>query len=247
MSTKYKELENILVCPVSRLPLRALEATALLQLMEDLQKNTVVSRQPVALQRPLSGAYQVVGQERYYPVMDGIIGLLPALAMMSPRLMAQSMEQPDQLQMEVQAFYDTFGWKAHDGLFQDAHDSEDLREVSQEYILHCHLRLNRFLPKHGQYLLDIASGPLQYDAYLTYSQAFDTRICADISITALLAAQQRLGDKGVYVLCDITQLPFKTDSLDAVVSLHTVYHVPKDDNRWLFLSCIVCSNPKASL
>jgi hypothetical protein len=76
-------------------------------------------------------------------------------------------------------------------------------------------------------LLDIASGPVQYTEYLSYSEGYDRRICADISITALKAAKEKLGDKGIYIQCDITRLPLKDASVDGFISLHTIYHVPE--------------------
>ena len=36
-------------------------------------------------------------------------------------------------------------------------------------------------------------------------------------------------------LADVTNLPLKNDIVDAVVSLHTIYHVPKDEQRKAFM------------
>jgi ubiquinone/menaquinone biosynthesis C-methylase UbiE len=99
----------------------------------------------------------------------------------------------------------------------------------RRYIHRCHLRLGQFIGQSGQFLLDIASGPVQYDEYLTYSEGYQYRICADISMPALLQARQRIEKgKGIFILCDITNLPFQADVCDAFVSLHTVYHVAAD-------------------
>jgi ubiquinone/menaquinone biosynthesis C-methylase UbiE len=135
---------------------------------------------------------------------------------------------------EVKDFYNQFGWQEKAGIYQDAQDSEDLRNISADYILQCHLRLNRYLPKQGQYLLDVASGPIQYHAYLSYSAHYDYRICADISIQALKAAKKKLGNKGIYLLCDVTHLPLKNDVIDAQISLHTLYHVPAQEQANAF-------------
>jgi ubiquinone/menaquinone biosynthesis C-methylase UbiE len=91
------------------------------------------------------------------------------------------------------------------------------------------LRINRHLKRRGKYILDAASGPIQYPEYLTYSQNFEQRICVDISFRALQEAKRKLGDKGIYILADITNLPFKENSVDNAVSLHTIYHVPEDE------------------
>ena len=89
--------------------------------------------------------------------------------------------------------------------------------------------MNRYLKPGGKYILDVASGPIQYPEYLTYSSGFQYRICVDISFLALKEARRKLGDKGIYLQADITNLPLKDNLIDAVVSLHTVYHVPEDE------------------
>lgn len=129
---------------------------------------------------------------------------------------------------DVREFYDRIGWSLQDdGLYQNAR-YEDLRPVAAEYIHRCHMRLKTYLAPSGDYLLDAGSGPVQYPEYLTYSQGYRYRVCADLSITALKEARKRLGDKGLFVVCDITRLPFKADSFDGIVSLHAIHHVDVD-------------------
>lgn len=134
----------------------------------------------------------------------------------------------------VRRFYDSVGWRQiGDGLYQNAR-YEDLRPVSQEYLSRCHLRVARFLPREGRYLLDAGSGPIQYPEYLEYSREFDYRVCLDISYRALVEARQRIGDHGLYVVGDVANLPFREGSFDAVVSLHTVHHLPPDEHELAF-------------
>lgn len=38
-----------------------------------------------------------------------------------------------------------------------------------------------------------------------------------------------LGDKGIYILGDVTNLPLVDGCMDSIVSLHTLYHVPADE------------------
>jgi len=66
-----------------------------------------------------------------------------------------------------------------------------------------HLRVNRHLAQHGNCLLDAGSGPVQWPEYLTYSEGYRYRVCADISITALKAARHKLLQRGLYVVADI--------------------------------------------
>ncbi len=69
----------------------------------------------------------------------------------------------------------------------------------------------RHLAPKGDILLDAGSGPVQWPEYLTYSENYHYRLCADISITALKEARTRLGDKGLFVVADIANLPFKPE------------------------------------
>ncbi|MEM6261025.1 MAG: methyltransferase domain-containing protein [Bacteroidota bacterium] len=132
-----------------------------------------------------------------------------------------------QAKKSVQTFYEEGGWEADGDHFLDAALYEDLRPVAEPYIRKCHMKVRQFIPPSGKYLLDVASGPIQYDEYLIYSQNYEKRICGDISVAALKAAQKRLPPgKGIFVLCDITALPFQSDSIDTALSLHTIYHVP---------------------
>jgi ubiquinone/menaquinone biosynthesis C-methylase UbiE len=130
---------------------------------------------------------------------------------------------------QVRKFYDQIGWQTVSaGMYQNAR-YEDLRLVSREYIHRCHLRVGRHLNPGGDYLLDAGSGPIQYPEYLTYSQGYKYRVCADISIQALKEARKRIGDHGLYVVSDVTFLPFKAGVFDGEVSLHTLHHLPLDD------------------
>jgi ubiquinone/menaquinone biosynthesis C-methylase UbiE len=202
-------------------------------LNQNIQAGHLHTQDGKVQQKLVDGALQVEGTSMFYPVHDDIFYLLPDCVLQSNADL--DMNHTDHAaKKNVKNFYDDFGWQEVDGVFQDAIDSEDLRDVSKDYITQCHLRLNQFLPKKGQFLLDIASGPIQYPAYLTYSKDYEYRICADISIQALIAAKKKLGDKGRYLLCDVTNLPIKENMIDAQVSLHTLYHVPKEEQAKAF-------------
>jgi len=134
----------------------------------------------------------------------------------------------------VKDFYDSIGWREiGDGLYQNAR-YEDLRPVSREYIHRCHERVRRHLPKTGGYLLDAGSGPIQYPEYLEYSVGFGKRVCLDISNLALKEARSRIGDHGWFVVGDIANLPFRSDSFDGLISLHAVHHLPPDEQTRSF-------------
>lgn len=140
------------------------------------------------------------------------------------------MSSQTDIKQQVREFYDQVGWQEiSEGLYQNTH-YEDLRPVSRQYIHRCHLRLLRHLRPSGRYFLDAGSGPIQYPEYLTYSQGYRYRVCADISITALQEARARIGDHGLFVVADIANLPFKEQAFEAVASLHTIHHLPEDEH-----------------
>lgn len=139
------------------------------------------------------------------------------------------------IKADVRAFYDRLGWSERcDACFEDAARFEDLRPVSAEYLRHCHRRVGRHL-EGGALLLDAASGPIQFDEYLEYGAAFARRVCVDLSLVALRRARQRLGTRGLYVVADITRLPFRADAFDGVISISTIYHVPANEQETAFL------------
>jgi SAM-dependent methyltransferase len=139
-----------------------------------------------------------------------------------------------EIKQEVRQFYDQVGWqRVSDDVYQNAR-YEDLRPVSHDYIHRCHLRVSRHLKPSGRLLLDAGSGPVQYPEYLEYSRNYHYRLCVDISITALKEARQRIGDKGLFVVADVANLPFSPGVFDGVVSLHTIHHLPEEEHLQAF-------------
>lgn len=152
-----------------------------------------------------------------------------------------------QVKQKVREFYDQVGWQTvGDGLYQNAR-YEDLRAVSREYIHRCHLRINRHIASQGNLLLDAGSGPVQYPEYLTYSQGYRYRVCADISILALREARKRLGEHGLYVVADVANLPFRAEVFDGVVSLHTLHHLPLGEQKKAYYELYRVLSPGRSL
>ncbi|MDD5368458.1 MAG: class I SAM-dependent methyltransferase [Anaerolineaceae bacterium] len=136
---------------------------------------------------------------------------------------------PEDIRKQVRKFYDKVGWQMDDeGAYQNAR-YEDLRPVSQEYIHRCHMRVARYLKPSGRYLLDAGSGPVQYSEYLTYGQGYTFRVCADLSMVALQEARKRLGARSLYVVADVANLPFKPGVFAGVISLHTLHHLPAEE------------------
>jgi len=141
----------------------------------------------------------------------------------------------DNTKQHVRKFYDHIGWShISEGRYQNVH-YEDVRPVSRDYIHLSHLRINRHLKPTGRFLLDAGSGPVQYPEYLTYSAGYSYRVCLDISIQALKDARERLSDHGLYVVADIANLPFKSETFDGIISLHTIHHLPTDEHCQAYL------------
>lgn len=229
----HNQFESILRCPITQKALRSLTSTEVNQFNQRIDNGQILQRDGKSWPKHADAVLQVVDEQLYYLVEDGIYILLPELALLGEGAHAYQ-HHTDSIKNSIQQFYDAIGWKAQNGVYQDAIDSEDLRTVSEKYITDCHLKINQHLPARGQYLLDIASGPVQYEPYLSYSRNFTYRICADISMTALKEAKSKLKAKGIYVLCDITKLPIQDNQMDGIVSLHTIYHVPKEQQLQAF-------------
>jgi SAM-dependent methyltransferase len=137
------------------------------------------------------------------------------------------MNEEIEVKQQVRQFYDQVGWQlVGEDQYQNAR-YEDLRPVSREYLHRCHLRVGRQLNPKGRLLLDAGSGPVQYPEYLLYSAGYNQRVCADISLVALQAARQRIGEHGLFVVADVANLPFKPGVFDGMVSLHTIHHLPE--------------------
>jgi ubiquinone/menaquinone biosynthesis C-methylase UbiE len=164
-----------------------------------------------------------------YPIINGIILLLKDLAIVDSqeKVIRDTMSADKKL---VQDFYNKRGWHTDAaGNYEDAVIFEDLREVSKDYLKKCHDRVSQYLNPTGDYMLDAASGALQYDDYLQYSTGYRYRVCVDLSFQALSEVKKKLGDKALCVLCDMTNMPFKDNVMNGFISLNTIYHIPKEE------------------
>jgi ubiquinone/menaquinone biosynthesis C-methylase UbiE len=129
----------------------------------------------------------------------------------------------------IENFYDNQGWSIDQNkITTDAHLNEDLRTVAENYVSKCRLRLLNYLPAKGINILDMASGPIQYREYLSYSQNFKKRHCVDLSQKALAQAKNKITDHGEYYCGDFLSLRFENNYFDSAISCHTIYHIHKD-------------------
>lgn len=214
-------ITEIVRCPITGDKLRLMSATELENINKKIENEII------------AGFIGKTG-EYIYPIINGIVILLPDEAIVTTT--AKSKIVPlDKNKAIVKEFYDNFGWEEEDGITKDDLLFEDLRPISRKYINKCDKRVSKYIKSNGKYILDVASGPILNLQHLEYSKNYEYRVCVDISITALKGARKKLGNKGIYILGDITNLPFLDKSFDAVVSLHTIYHVPRNEQKKAFM------------
>jgi SAM-dependent methyltransferase len=220
---------SILKCPITGQALREMTLGEIEDLNLDISGGKRHQANGEALKFTVEKALINVDGSYIFPILRGILVLLKDLAIMdSARKMITNTLSVEKQQ--VRDFYDGQGWSQDEaGNYQDAVIYEDLREVSKDYIKKCHQRVIRSLNPSGTYMLDAASGALQFTDYLPYSAGYTYRVCVDLSFQALAEAKSKLGEKAICVLCDITNLPFKDGVMDGFVSMNTIYHIPKDE------------------
>ncbi len=229
------QLPEILRCPITKSHLKSLPPEEVERVNDRITKGEIAHLDGSPIQTRLEAGLITVDGRYVYPVIEGIFVLLENLAI---PLVAPGNQDVSRISLQaekkiLQDFYDQIGWhnsgEGESTIFNDALKWEDLRPVASEYIHNCHLRINRHIKNRGQFLLDAGSGPVQYPDYLTYSEGYQFRLCLDLSFLALREAKKKLGEKGIYILGDITNIPLQDNSVDSAVSLHVIYHVPKDE------------------
>lgn len=182
---------------------------------------------------PLPAPEQVLvntSGQYWYPVLDGILVLLPHYARLANGQAATPAMAFDK--DRVFRYYNEIHYEKMEdaSVYADSRKFLDYRPVARAYQERALGRVKEHLPEQGQYLLDVASGPIGLAPYLELSRGFAKRICVDLSINALRQAQQNLGaNRGIFICGDITQLPLQDSVCCAVMCQHTLYHVPKDE------------------
>ena len=140
-------------------------------------------------------------------------------------------KSPQSAEERVSTFYNTVGWVTEGNVTEDAKRFEDLRKYSQAYARKTRRRLLKYIPSTGDRMLDMASGPIQYPEYVEYSKNFKKRYCVDFSSDALRMAEEKIGAHGEYLHGNFLRLPFEENYFDCSISLHTIYHIDKEEQE----------------
>ena len=147
----------------------------------------------------------------------------------------------------VHEFYNTVGWKKNNKQYKDAKISEDLRFFSREYLSKCRKRILRYIPRKGVNMLDFASGPIQYNEYLSYSKNYNYRHCVDFSKDAIKFAKLKLRQNGKFYCQDFLGIKFKNNYFDCILSIHTIYHIKKQNQKKAILKLLDISKKNSPI
>jgi len=172
-------------------------------------------------------------KQYFYPIFGEIIVLHEQYAI----YVGEENDSRDGMSFDKKRVFDYYNeveYKIKDSLkiYEDSPKWVDFREVSSAYIRNSFSKASNYYPPSGKYLLDIASGPIGLPEYMALSDGYEFRICVDISINALIQAKiniERAGKKGIFICGDICNIPIQDNICDTVLSQHTLYHIPKDD------------------
>jgi len=169
----------------------------------------------------------------FYPVFDDILLLLPVYAL----YIGKGEDKRGKMVFDKERvfnYYNEISYNTKNSLkiYEDSAKWVDFREVSSEYISNAFTKAKRYLNPSGKYMLDIASGPIGLKEYVDLSENYEVRICADISVNALIQAKYNYSHReGIYICADITNIPLKENVCDAVLCQHTLYHIPKNEQK----------------
>ena len=168
-----------------------------------------------------------------YPVFQDIILLLPKYAL----YIGAETDIRDKMAFDKERvfnYYNEINYQTKNGLkiYEDSPKWVDFREVTSDYIHNSFTKAKQYLNPDGKYFLDIASGPIGLQEYVDLSQNYEIRICVDISVNALIQAKFNYSHKpGIFICGDITNIPLQSNFCDAVLCQHTLYHIPKNEQK----------------
>lgn len=217
---------SILQCPITKQDLRLLDKEQVVALITKYDSDFLKADK-------ISAGFVNEADTYFYPVFEDIVLLLPVYALHIGDKADARIKMPFDKE-RVFNYYNDINYKTHNSfsIYEDSPKWVDFRPVSQEYIHTSFTRAKKHLNPNGKYLLDIASGPIGLPEYIELSENFEYRICADISVNALIQAKYNYAHKkGIYICADICNIPIKEDICDSVLCQHTLYHIPKEEQK----------------
>lgn len=223
---RFNSLQTILCCPRTKTDLRLLPIEELLSYLSEDERQ----RMPDGT----IGAFISDAAGRAYPLTERIAYFLEETSLRTSRDRSETVSamvpatSGDDITQSVRDWYDHFGWKKNKkGLYNDTALFSQSRPIGHGlYELMSHLSILDRLPG-GDFVLDVASGAIPHSEQLAFSWFFKSRVCVDMSITALLEASMKLRQMDFCCLADICRLPYRDDSFDGAVSGYTIQHIPE--------------------
>jgi len=174
-------------------------------------------------------------KQYFYPIFNDIIILHKQYAMP----INDNTKNSEELSFDkkrVFDYYNEVNYQVKDSfkIYGDSQKWVDFRNVSEEYLKKTFTKASQHYPSKGEFLLDIASGPVGLEEYMHLCDGYEYRVCVDISVNALLEAKSNLEKakkNGIYICGDITNIPIKNNICDNVLCQHTLYHIPKNEQK----------------
>lgn len=185
----------------------------------------------------------------FYPAIQGVLLLLPIYAL--PIGGGPAPKELGRDKAQVFSYYNDLEYIAggeDKALYADTGQWVDYRPVAIDYVRRSFRRAGQYLDGSGKFYLDAASGPIGLSEYIDLSKRYETRICVDLSFRALTQARANLTkQRGLFICADITRLPLADGCCDAVLSQHTLYHVPADEQEAAVLELYRVAKPGATV
>ena len=217
---------SILQCPITKESLKALSKEEVILIIKKYDSNFLKIDN-------ITEGFVNDSQSYFYPVFDEILLLLPVYAL----YIGHEEDKREKMAFDkerVFKYYNEINYNTKNSLkiYEDSPKWVDFRDISNEYIHNSFTKAKKYLNPSGKYFLDIASGPIGLKEYVDLSSEYEIRICADISINALIQAKYNYSHKkGIFICADITNIPLKENVCDAVLCQHTLYHIPKNEQK----------------
>lgn len=233
---------SILQCPITKEGLRLITKSEIIGLLENDTKSLL------NIDKLTEGLINE-SLTYFYPVFEDILLLLPIYALYT----GQEEDRRNTMAFDKERVFNYYNQIDYDirnnlSIYKDSPKWVDFRKVSEEYIRNSFTRATHYLNGNGKYLLDIASGPIGLNEYIDISENYKIRICVDISIKALIQAKHNYSNKkGIFICGDITNIPLKENTCDSVLCQHTLYHVPKQEQKTAVNEMYRVAKPKARI